>query len=56
MKTDQRLEELSDLVRQGTPINFMDAFAVIEYQTNLPPKQKTGIIAWMKKYFTNLLK
>ena len=32
---DQRMEELSDLVRKGIPIDFKDALAVIKYQEDL---------------------
>lgn len=32
---DQRLEELSDLVRNGVPIDFADALEVITYQEKL---------------------
>ena len=32
---NQKLEELSDLVRKGIPIDSMAALAVIEYQENL---------------------
>ena len=35
MKKDLRLEDLSDLVRKGEPIDLKDAFEVIEYQTKL---------------------
>ncbi len=38
MRTEQeikRLEELSDQVRMGIPINFSDALEVVEYQTEL---------------------
>ena len=32
---DQRLERLSDLVRMGTPIGFIEALEVMEYQGKL---------------------
>ena len=32
---NKRLEELSDLVRKGTPIDLKDAFEVVEYQTKI---------------------
>ena len=32
---DKNLEELSDLVRKGQPIDLSDAIKVIEYQTEL---------------------
>lgn len=32
---DKRLEELSELVRKGTPIDLKDAFEVVEYQTKI---------------------
>ena len=32
MERDERLEELSDKVREGVPIGFLEAIAVIEYQ------------------------
>lgn len=33
--TDEHLETLSDKVRKGEPIGFLDAIAVINYQENL---------------------
>jgi len=35
MDKDKRLEELSDLVRSGTPIGLPEALEVIEYQGKL---------------------
>lgn len=32
---DKRLEELSELVRKGQPIDLSDAFEVVEYQTKI---------------------
>lgn len=32
---DKRLEDLSDKVRQGIPIDFSEAMEVIEYQSKL---------------------
>ena len=32
---DQRMEELSDLIRKGIPIDFKDALAVVKYQEDL---------------------
>ena len=32
---DKRLENLSDMVRKGIPIDIGDAFEVIDYQTRL---------------------
>ena len=35
MERDERLEELSELVRRGIPIGFMEALEVIDYQSKL---------------------
>ncbi len=32
---NKRLEDLSELVRKGTPIDLKDAFEVVEYQTKI---------------------
>ena len=48
---DERLEELSDKVRMGFPIDFLDALEVIDYQEKLRKNKK--ITLWYK--FLNLL-
>lgn len=35
MERDERLEELSELVRRGIPIGFIEAIEVIDYQSKL---------------------
>lgn len=42
---NKRLEELSDKVRQGIPINISDALEVIEYQT----KKNNSFLYKLKK-------
>ena len=39
---DQRLEDLSDKVRRGTPIGFAEAIEVINYQTNLKAEKRAA--------------
>jgi hypothetical protein len=39
---DIRLEELSDKVRRGVPINFWEAIEVIEYQDALKNKRRAA--------------
>jgi hypothetical protein len=41
MKKDRRLEELSDKVRMGEPIDYNDAVEVIEYQEKLREYRKS---------------
>lgn len=37
---DDRLDALSDKVRNGIPVDFMEALEVIEYQENLKAERK----------------
>jgi hypothetical protein len=41
IKAVETLEDLSDKVRNGTPINLMDALAVVEYQEMLKKRNKS---------------
>ena len=47
---DNRLEELSDKVRRGTPISMVEAMEVIEYQEQLR-KNKIPYIDRVLKFF-----
>lgn len=40
MERDERLENLSDLVRRGHPISFEEALEVIGYQEKLKSERK----------------
>lgn len=40
MNKDQRLEELSDLIRSGVPVDFSQAIEVIDYQERLKAAKK----------------
>jgi Ethanolamine utilization protein EutJ (predicted chaperonin) len=44
---DERLELLSDKVRQGIPINFFDAIEVVAYQEKLKEMRENSSI-WGK--------
>ena len=52
MQRDPALEELSDKVRKGEPIGFLEAIAVINYQEAL----KTEREAMLRKTFLGRLK
>lgn len=57
MQEDLHLEELSDLVRNGTPIDFMDAIAVIHYQNKLRQQQRsTNLAGHVKRCITLIWK
>ena len=47
---DNRLEELSDMVRRGNPISMVEAMEVIEYQEQLK-KNKLPYIDRILKFF-----
>lgn len=52
MEKNQRLEELSDNVRKGIPIGFMEALEVIDYQEKLKaskPKPKNKIFDFFRR-------
>jgi hypothetical protein len=49
---DERLEMLSNKVRMGQPIDFLEALEVIEYQEQLKLEQrKNSFLYKIKKYF-----
>ncbi len=41
---DERLEKLSNLVRQGVPIGFVEALEVIKYQESKKAHRTTGLM------------
>ena len=41
---DERLEQLSDRVRMGIPIDLIEALEVIEYQENLKKNKKKSFV------------
>lgn len=47
---DDRLEELSDKIRRGTPVSLIEAMEVIEYQEQLK-KNKLPYIDRVLKFF-----
>ena len=49
---NQRLEELSEKVRKGCPIGFLEALEVIKYQESLKNKNKNK--KWYQKLFDTL--
>ena len=52
MEKDQRLEELSDKVRKGTPIGFIEALEVIDYQEKLKaskPKPNNKVFDFFRR-------
>ena len=52
METNARLEELSDKVRRGEPIGFLEALAVIDYQENLrQAREANSFIGRVKALF-----
>lgn len=48
---DERLEQLSDKVRMGTPIDFMEALEVIEYQENIKKNKKKSFVRRIIDWF-----
>ena len=40
---DERLEALSDKIRQGIPVDFIEALEVIEYQQLLKEKRNNSL-------------
>lgn len=46
-----RLEMLSDKARQGIPINFIEAMAVIEYRIALQLNRQKSIFQRVKEWF-----
>jgi len=53
---DERLEALSDKVRKGEPIGFIEALEVIEYQENLKKQKSPSKFSKITKSFSNLFK
>lgn len=56
MAQNQRLEELSDKVRKGIPVSFIEALEVINYQEKLKankPKLKNKISDFFKRVLNN---
>jgi hypothetical protein len=47
---DNRLDELSDKVRRGTPVSFIEAIEVIKYQQQLK-NNKLSFIDRVFKFF-----
>jgi hypothetical protein len=46
---NQRLEELSDLVRKGIPVDLVDAIAVINYQSELQEQREVPFLTKVKR-------
>ena len=51
MIKDKRLEELSDCVRRGIPIDFRDAIEVIAYQEELRKQRNFTLTGKMARFF-----
>ena len=53
--SNERLEILSDKVRKGEPIDFIEALEVIEYQTQLKNNRKeNSITEKIKRFFKRI--
>ena len=52
MQRDAALEEISDKIRKGEPVGFLEAIAAINYQENLKAERK----AMLRKTFIGRLK
>lgn len=50
MERDERLEQLSEDVRMGIPVDMSEALEVIAYQERL--KVERSLLPWYKKIFT----
>ena len=48
---DKRLEQLSEKVRMGIPIEFTEALEVIEYQENLKKNKKKSFVRRIVDWF-----
>jgi hypothetical protein len=48
---DERLEQLSNKVRMGIPIGFMEALEVIEYQENIKKNKKKSFVRRIIDWF-----
>ena len=47
----EKLEKLSDAVRNGIPVTYAEALAVVEYQENLKENRKETIVRRVLKWF-----
>lgn len=58
MERDKRLEELSELVRRGIPIGFIDAIEVIDYQDKMKneraAKEAATLRGRIKRWFRRM--
>jgi hypothetical protein len=51
MQRDETLEALSDKVRKGEPIGFLEAIAVVNYQENLRREREANtLVARLKRW------
>jgi len=50
MYSDERLEEISDDIRHGIPVDIQDALAAIGYQSEKQAARKK--LPWWKKIFS----
>jgi len=51
MQRDEALEALSDKVRKGVPVGFLEAIAVINYQENLRREREANtLVARLKRW------
>jgi hypothetical protein len=51
MQRDESLESLSDKMRKGEPIGFLEAIAVINYQENLRrEREANSLVARLKRW------
>ena len=51
MQRDETLEALSDKVRKGEPIGFLEALAVVNYQENLRREREANtLVAKLKRW------
>ena len=51
---DARLEQLSDMVRAGQPIDFSEALEVIAYQETLKLERKRSSLFYKIKHFLGI--
>lgn len=49
---DERLENISDKIRHGIPVDFMEALEAIEYQEKLKQeKRERNVLFKLRKFF-----
>ena len=48
---NERLEQLSDKVRMGIPIDFLETLEVIQYQENLKKSKKKSFVRRIVDWF-----